>query len=331
MVDPNADTLVSQFGDYIDIKYAFTDLQPSYAKGYFGNKIYSNIGNESFSFLSNYTGGNLDLETVSMSINVKNKVGADLQFQMNEIKMSNTNFGTTTSLSNDNFSTSINLDRAIETGNSSTPVFPGSYDIQLNETNSNIDELFEIMPNEIAYNFDVQINPFGHVSSHNDFIYADENLEVLLNMEMPISIAMNKFKLSDTIDFDFGEKTIDDRHLIANGFIHLYAENWYPFSATSQLYLLDENYEILDSILLDNQTIEAGIVDENNIVTNPTKSKISGTINPEKIDYLYAAKFIKLNFDLSTTEYPNHVKIYDDYKIDAILVGDFNYVIDVNN
>ncbi|MBL4651845.1 MAG: hypothetical protein JKY53_03125 [Flavobacteriales bacterium] len=328
MVAPSADTLTTQPTDYIEINYTFSDVKPSYARGYFGSELYSNSGSEGFEFLANIAGGSIDIETVDVNFELKNSVGVDLQAQINSISMQNTQTNNSTTLTSAALNNTINIDKAIETGVSTPPVIASTYFINLSN-NSNIDELFEILPNQISYNFDLQLNPFGHVSSHNDFIYENNGIEILLNLEMPISIALNEFTLSDTVEFNMGKKTIDDRYLIIDGFIHLYADNWYPFSATSQLYLLDESYTIIDSILMENAIIEAGVL-ENDIVTEASRSKISGAINPTKIEALYNAQYLKVNFTLSTEDYPKLVTIYDHYKIDMTLVGDFNYVIDPN-
>ena len=330
MVDPSGDTLVSQLNDYIEISYTFNNIQPKYARGYFGDNSYSNLGKEEFHFLSNFTGGDIDIESLNLNFEIKNGAGVDLQLGVNAISMSNIETGGTSVLNSTALANSLNIDRAQETGVDTPPVIASSYSIGLDINNSNVDKLFEIIPNQIDYGFDLQINPFGHVSSHNDFIYKDFGIEVLLDMEIPISVATNEFTLSDTIEFDMGEKTIDDRYLIIDGFIHLYAYNWYPFTATTQLYLLDESYAIIDSILVENAIVEAGILDDNNVVISPNRSKISGAINTAKIAALYNAQFIKTDFTLSTPDYPDYVTVYDYYKIDMTLVGDFNYVIDPN-
>ena len=330
MVDPSGDTLVSQLNDYIEISYTFNDIQPKYARGYFGDDAYNNLGKEEFHFLANLTGGDIDIESLNMNFEIKNGIGVDIQMDVNTISMSNMETGNTSVLNSTPLANSLNIDRAQETGVAAPPVIASSYSIELDINNSNADKLFEIIPNQIDYGFDLQINPFGHVSSHNDFIYDGYGIEVLLDMEIPISVATNEFTLSDTIEFDMGEKTIDDRYLIIDGFIHLYAYNGYPFTATTQLYLLDESYAIIDSILVGNAIVEAGILDGYNVVVSPKRSKISGAINTAKIAALYNAQFIKADFTLSTPDYPDYVKIYDYYKIDMTLVGDFNYVIDTN-
>ncbi|MBL4625587.1 MAG: hypothetical protein JKY42_10680 [Flavobacteriales bacterium] len=330
MVDPSGDTLISQLNDYIEVSYSFNNIHPSYARGYFGNDTYINSGTEGFEFLTNLTGGNIGVEAINMDFELKNGVGVDLQVQVNTISMQNTETGSSSILNSSALNGSINVDRAEETGVSNPPVLPSTYYIELDNNNSNTNELFEIIPNQITYGFDLKVNPYGHVSSHNDFIYENNGIEVLLNLEMPVSIYMDQFTLSDTVEFNMGEKTIDDRYLIIDGFIHLYTDNWYPFSAISQLYLLDENYGIIDSILPDSSIIEAGVLDNNNIVVSPTRSKISGAINSDRIDALYNAHYLKTDFTLSTAKYPEYVKIYDYYKIDMTLVGDFNYVIDPN-
>ena len=330
MVDPSGDTLVSQLNDYIEISYTFNDIQPKYARGYFGNDSYNNLGKEEFHFLANLTGGDIDIESLNMNFEIKNGIGVDIQMDVNTISMSNMETGNTSVLNSTPLANSLNINRGQETGVATPPVIASSYSIELDINNSNADKLFEIIPNQIDYGFDLQINPFGHVSSHNDFIYEDFGIEVLLDMEIPISVATNEFTLSDTIEFDMGEKTIDDRYLIIDGFIHLYAYNWYPFTATTQLYLLDESYAIIDSILVENAIVEGGILDDYNVVISPKRSKISGAINTAKIAALYNAQFIKTDFTLSTPDYPDYVKVYDYYKIDMTLVGDFNYVIDPN-
>ena len=74
------------------------------------------------------------------------------------------------------------------------------------------------------------------------------------------------------------------------------------------------------------EVIKAGIIGPNGRVTSPTESIIN--IYKENINNFNNAEQIITNIEFNTLPAQNYIKIYDDYKIDLTIVGNFNYSIE---
>ena len=322
-VDTNAAGPVTiTAGEKITYVNKLVDIVPYFVRGYFGNQQLQ-FGPE----VSNTTAFNmiasgiLDLEQVDVNIEFKNGIGVDAQLILNQFATNNTNTGSNAILSHSSIGTPINLNRSQLTY-SNPEVSYTTYNINMSTSNSNIDQLIENFPNEILYDLNLNVNPFGNISGGNDFIYKKHSLETNLNVEFPLSIVANSLTLQDTVDFSLPEEGESGR--IIDGTLFLYANNGYPFDANIQLALYDEDMNFLQNLTVNNQ-IQSAPVDVALKVTNKKESVISIPLSTADVDKLYLTKYIMLRIGFSTTAQPQFIKIYEGYEIDIKVVGDFTY------
>lgn len=312
--------------DSLIIDNTFYDIIPYYAKGYFGNNTY-NVGpsTSDFTLFDRIVDGTIQLEDVDFNFKIENPIGMDARLYVNNISSINTRTGTTINLANSMIGSTININRAAESGGI---VYPTYANFPLNTTNSNIKPMIENLPNKFGYSMQVITNPLGNISGSNDFIYSDRLMKATLDMEIPLSLVANNLTLQDTLDLNIAQT--GETQGINEGSITLFANNGFPFDAQLQMYLLNESNVITDSIFGYANTIVEAPINSALRVIGKKLTKISIPISESKMNLLYDTKKVVLKIKFNTSAQPQYIKIYSDYSIDVKLVGDFNYTIQLH-
>jgi len=322
-ISPNGNPVAVSPIDSLIIENKFLDIIPFYAKGYFGNNTF-NIGPETsnFDLFNKITDGTIQLEDVNFNLSLENPIGLDARVIISNLSSINTRTNTTINLSNSVINSPININRASEYNGT---VYPTYANFPLTVSNSNIKPMIENLPNKFGYNLQITTNPLGNVSGSNDFIYVDKLLKASLNMEIPLSLVATNLTLCDTIDFNISNNSEEQN--IKSGILTLFASNGFPFDASVQLYTLNENNVITDSIFGYANTIDEAPINSSYRAIGKKLTKISIPVNESKINLLYNTKKIILKVKFNTSAQPNFIKIYSNYSIDIRIVGDFNYTI----
>ncbi len=330
----NANPVQVTNGDYVRIRNYLSDVVPEYAKGYFGQTSAS-IGPsaEHLDIFTNYIGGTLDLESVDLILRIKNEMGLDIQSTLSSLKSINNFNNTSVNLNHAIIGSAINLNRASE-GNNSVypPIFTSSYEISMDNSNSNADQFIENLPDQLEYKLDVDLNPNGNVSGDNDFIYYGTGIDFSVDLEFPLYFSSNAITLQDTGIFDFGEPdTLHPNRYSADGFLYLYAYNGFPLDAEVQLYTLDSNFALMDTLIAEGgEKINAAPLDIYNKVIEKKRSRIDIPVSKVLVDNLYDARYIIFKVSLTTASIPDHIHIYSNYSIDFKLIADVTYTIDID-
>ena len=320
------DTVLVTPSDSLIIDNTFFDLVPYYAKGYFGNNTYSTgVSESSFTLFDRIVDGTIQLEDVDFNFSIENPIGLDARLYIDNITSVNSRTGNTINLSNSLIGSPININRASESGGL---IYPTYANFPLNTSNSNIKPMIENLPDKFGYSMQVITNPLGNISGSNDFIYSDRLLKAKLNMEIPLSIVANNLTLADTLDLNISQS--NGTQNINDGSITLFANNGFPFDAKLQMYLLNENNTIRDSIFGYANTIVEAPINSSLRVIGKKLTKITVPISAEKMNTLYDTKKVVMKVKFNTSSQPQYIKIYSEYSIDIKLVGDFNYTIQLH-
>ena len=119
-------------------------------------------------------------------------------------------------------------------------------EININNTNSNIDELLASAPSTITYDI---IGRTVYKSINDEHFIQDRSvMELELEFVLPLHLKTSGYALSDTIDFElFGEDGIDPE-MIKFLQIDVGTDNGLPIEFELQLYFTDQNYIVLDSL-----------------------------------------------------------------------------------
>jgi hypothetical protein len=310
--------------DSLRISFYIEKIKPKLIKGYAGNDTIS-VGPSStaFNFLGAIKSGSIGLNDVKLSLNIENGIGVNGVLNISDFTVkkgaSTVSLVAPTVMNHD-----LSIAKATE-----FPYSPSNTDILLNKSNSNIKNLFELLPNNLEYAMKVYVNPSGNDGTYQDFVNASSRLNVNLNMEIPLNLVANDLTLIDTMDFALGS-TIEQIQSIKSGTLSLIANNGYPLQATLTYIVYDENFNVVDT-LVNKYQIQAADLNTSCKVSAEKRSVCKILINEATTELLKQGKKAIIFANLSTinnqSSCDDHLKIYSDYALKLKLTGEFDYFI----
>jgi len=182
--------------------------------------------------------------------------------------------------------------------------------LEMNVTNSNIDEVLSALPEYISTG--AIVGTPGQDTSF-DLTGAKDN-KIDMEIEIPLNLSMNNILFTDTLDFDLGVNT--DSTKVKSLTLSLVANNGFPLGMKTQIYFMDENYNITDSLLNTRLDVVPASV-SNGIVDLPIETITTTTVPENRMDNILEAKYLMIHTLLRTTDAENllPVKIYSNYDI----------------
>ena len=290
------------------------NIIPEYFKGFLGHDTI-NFGPEeqTVDFFNSIVSGSFMINNSTLKLNIINYIGAEVDIIINEITAVNSKNNITKTLQGQILNSNIFIDNATENNNI---INPHVSNITIDDKSTNLKELIEIMPDKFIASITIITNPNG--DNKEGFLYYDKTVDVNVIYELPLHFIADNLIISNTSDINF-DNNID------NGNFKLIIQNSFPIEANIKLYLIDKGGFVFDSLLTE-EVIKAGIIGPNGRVTSPTESIIN--IYKENINNFNNAEQIITNIEFNTLPAQNYIKIYDDYKIDLTIVGNFNYSIE---
>ena len=300
---------IDSFYSYIEF-----DLTPEYALGYIGQDTFVlDAETRNTSIFDNIIEGTIDLEEANLNLQLENYVGSDVILQFNELNTENThNNSPPISASSDQNGNNIIdypyiINRAILNNGVITPSI----------TNITLDasDMIEVFPNQITVASTIILNPNGPQNTE-DFIYTDYTINASIDATVPLSFIANNLTISGTISADLSsdeEIEIDE--------LYITLKNGFPLSAKIDIILMDEYYNVIDT-LLNNTNIESANTDEFNKVTIPKQTVL--TINNTNFDNV---KNVKVISSFTTSSLTENVDIYSYYSMDVSLSARFKKII----
>ena len=330
-VTARSDTGVGSINVYlgdtmVNIRAGFLDLVPYYAKGYLGQtEIIQDSMSSDTDIIDFLHSGMIRLEKATMKITVKNNIGVDAQAFFTQIQSINSTINSVVTMNAPSIiNHAMNINRASENGNSSYPVNPTTTLVQFDNSNSNLRSLIENLPDRLTYGLRLKVNPFGNISGSNDFVYSDYLINANIDIDIPLSFAADQLALLDTTLFEIVDK--EDFDPVGSGTFTLVADNGFPFDASMKLVLLNEHFQILDSIVLP-VPIAAAAVDSNFKVTSSKKTLIPIHVDEALKNKILATKYISIKASFTTPSFPQYYRIYSGYRLVVKLVADATYQI----
>jgi len=315
-VDPTNATDVSVSNqDTVYITNELSNIKIDYAKGYFGNQSFI-IGPEktSLTAFNNLISGNLNIDQIDVDLELVNGIGADASITFNSFTASNNN--SEIALNHSIIGNNININRANKIG---PTIYPYYYTTTLNNSNSNIDYMLELLPDSIGYGLALELNPLGNVSAHNDFISSDAPMELNMDIQLPLRIIANNLTLADTLNIDISDTT--GLHSVM---FNINLENGFPLEAQIDLILLDQNNMVISHVLSPT-LVPSASVDGNGVVSSISSSTHQLTLNQKDFNTLIQNNKIVLKIIFNTPTSSNHIDIYDYYKLKFNVVANFEY------
>jgi len=307
-LDGSAQQTTINNSNSLTFSVTFEKLKPYYARGYFGQSTID-VGPTATNLdvFKNFKSGSFNLSKISCALDIENGIGVDAKLKIINLQTSNTISNTTKNLQHASINKNININRALD-----NPYQFSNYQLNIDETNSNIKDLIEILPNKLGYTMQVQMNPLGNISNGTDFIYSDRLFKANLLMRIPLNTKSNQLLLQDTISLGLNN---DDKDFVNNGTLHFFVKNYFHNSIKVNLFTINSNGQLGEKISDDN------IFEADFLVTNKL-GVMNIPLTKTQIENLFASKKILIQVIIDSNN--GFVEIENDSKIDVQISADFN-------
>jgi len=188
-------------------------------------------------------------------------------------------------------------------------------EININKDSSNIDALLNIAPTTLSYEVMGRTQPGTEGDSH--FMLDTSKFMLELEFLLPLDFKSTGFALKDTFDFELGDEGVDTS-LVKFAQVSVTTLNELPIELELQVYLLDVNHTMIDSVFVGDAVIlGASQVDDQGILTQATEETNSVTFTTEKLGKLQDVYFMQVEARMITSESGDQfVKLFSQYSLD---------------
>ena len=137
-------------------------------------------------------------------------------------------------------------------------------------------------------------------------------------MELPLWGYVYNFHTRDTMDVDVSD-LFNDYNPLKRALVRIDIQNGFPVETFGQVYFVDENYQVLDSLFYTYQErlLAAADVDANGRVLEFSRKITKIEYDTERLEKLRTCKYIIYAGQANSTDANTNevVKIYSDYRI----------------
>ncbi len=324
--DPAGDTIsVASLDTLVNLKTTLIAIQPLFVKGYLGQQETHEQSNRNIGLGGLIRNGTVALDSVKMNVDIVNYIGADEQIYISYFRSVNNRTGTSVDLAAPSFIRNyLNINRASIVPWLADSLVSTIYSIQFDNSNSNITDVIENLPDKFEYDLKLNFNPLANISGSNDFVYKDKLIDTRLRIRMPLRFALNQLLLADTVPFTIATAT--DFEPVGYTTLTLFADNGFPFDLNLQMFLLDSNRVIVDSLFVPD-LIRAAPIDANYRAAGTTETVIQIPVDETRKQNLLNVKHVGIRMKFNTPDYPQLIQMYSDYRVNFKLVADGIYSI----
>jgi len=300
----------------------FEDIVIDYAKGYFGQNIFE-FGPEVYDFklFEDLNIGGFSMQDAVVDLRIENYYGIEGFFKLMELIAINSSTSEEVYLQGEMVDSNLYIDAATQIGTGMGEVEPeiGIFDF----SNSNFNDLITILPDKISYTLEVETNVSGDTNNLDNFFYYDEPIQVYMEAEVNQGVMIEDMFVENTIDWN-GEGLSFNK--VTGGGVYIVLQNGFPFSFDANIYLEDEDHEILDTLLYD-EYITSGLLDDDFKVIQPVETRSTVGLTDELKESMSDAKYTRYELLINSAN-NEHVKIYDDNVMQLKIIGDFTMKIE---
>lgn len=187
---------------------------------------------------------------------------------------------------------------------------------ELNNTNSNIEDLISGFPKQINSSFSITTNPNGY-TTHN-FIYSNSSIGGSLLIEAPLKLLVKSLTFADTTPLQINLPA--EVSMLKKGDLVVQIHNGFPYSMNVEVTLLDANLQAIDILDLKDIAFAAAEVGKSGKVSSKKISEAIVHITPDLFEKL--KKTTKIRFKAIVDSNGNAYQIYNDYDIDFKILAD---------
>ncbi len=320
-IDSSGNMVFISLEDSIYLTTGIQGLMPSKIEGWLGRDTISTDDEQLPLFLfEDIDGGSFDLAAARIRMELINHFGADMQFVLTDVRTENQASGQMASMNWTGLGQALNLPSALDDAPNFQPV-AHSESWQLDESNSNLNELFNIQPDRLIYDLDLFINPSG-IADPSGFAYRHHPIEAWMHVEIPLLLSLDGLLLIDTSDFRYSD--IDPNDRLIGGTLRLFADNFMPIEAEVDLIAIDSTGTPLDT-LLGTEKIRAALLNADDRVESSLRTVIEYPLDDRAIEQLKKADRMVFKGRYSTQDRPKRIPLYEHYRTELKLSGAFQF------
>lgn len=320
-IDSSGNMVFISLEDSIYLTTGIQGLMPSKIEGWLGRDTISTDDEQLPLFLfEDIDGGSFDLAAARIRMELINHFGADMQFVLTDVRTENQASGQMVSMNWTGLGQALNLPSALDDAPNFQPV-AHSESWQLDESNSNLNELFNIQPDRLIYDLDLFINPSG-IADPSGFAYRHHPIEAWMHVEIPLLLSLDGLLLIDTSDFRYSD--IDPNDRLIGGTLRLFADNFMPIEAEVDLIAIDSLGTPLDT-LLGTEKIRAALLNADDRVESSLRTVIEYPLDDRAIEQLKKADRMVFKGRYSTQDRPKRIPLYEHYRTELKLSGAFQF------
>lgn len=241
--DPEGQNSSITTSDLFEFDAKFEDVKIAYAMGYFGELSFSDSTDISLPYIDLIRSGSVNFPDIPLSILVKNgaKIPASAKLTLLE---STNNDGEVFDL----ISSELNTNHFVGPATGSwSSLIPGSYELEINENNSNLTDYIEHLGFKHKIGYDFRMNPFGSQTGSYNEIFPTSKVQVDVSSQFPLEIGVEGMIISDTMPFEVSSLEINNLIQAESIELHLNYCNAFPMQGALKIKLLDEGFNPLYS------------------------------------------------------------------------------------
>ena len=321
-------TTATSLDTYFDFNMTMTEILPQVIFGYFGSKeVYNENSDMGLDFFDSYDlSENIEFTGAYIGLTVDNWTGTPFDVTM-DIMRFKTRKESADSVHKINF---FNMDNTLFVDQVAHENYRpnGNYDpchnsYQLDESNSDVDELLRYDPISYKYNMTVVSNPNGDEGKEN-FLTQETTLQYHTDVYVPLWMRITDLDRTDTIDFDLNSIILDkdNADYIDTMALYFTFSNGFPVTMLAQAYLVDERNNVVDVLFSQQEEVwSMPNVDADNRVTTRSKTERKAVMLGDKIKKCSEADVKKILLKTlgntgTGSDDDHYFKFYKDYGLD---------------
>ncbi len=173
-------------------------------------------------------------------------------------------------------------------------------------SNSNFNNLVQIMPDKVSYTIQLLTNPTGDSIGLDHFLYYEEPIRVFMEVEVNQGILIQDLFTENTIQWN-GEGVSFDN--VEEGILTIVLDNGFPFSFDANIYLEDEDNTVIDTLIFQ-RIVDGGLLDNEFKVIQAVETRIPLTLTADLRESIVNARFARYEMLINSAE-NEHVKIFE--------------------
>ena len=309
-------------GPILDLNISITGFEYDVIYGYLGQFNVS-AGPQSFpiDFFRRTVGGTFYFKEPRLSIRFRNSFG--LPIQVDTLGF--------TAVGRDGQTSSITGEGLPEPSDHRILEYPGREQmgqtvkdsIILDRDNTDLFDLLGTSPDEISVRMGGSTNPNGE--DHRNFLLDTSRLSISTELLLPLYGYADLLLIADTLDFIFSDFYDNPPQEIKRLFFRLDFRSLLPVDITTQLYFLDQDYTMLDSLFHDEgdlrQIVKGSPTDGNGVAQPSTPDPVEIELTRQQIDNISSSHYIIARGRVTTTGYDpppiEQVRFYSYYYLDT--------------